>query len=442
MPRRTASSDTTRFAELVWMTGLEAAALTGHLQTTEAGLRAWMRGTTEPDPGTMQRIRRLVPRPRRRRTSFTFADLFAGIGGMRYGFEKAGGECVFSSEIDKNARVSYLTNFPDPDGSHPFNRDIREIVRPREQMPAFDVLAAGFPCQPFSLAGVSKKNALGRPHGFACKDQGNLFFNIADILQERQPPAFLLENVRNLERHDQGRTFQAIMDVLEGRHPDFPGVRYEVHKRVIDARAWVPQHRERVFLVGFRNDAPEFPRVPFDFAKVLAKAPAVPPLLETVLHEPRQDKPDGQFVARKGRAHERYVLSEHLWDYLGRYAEKHRALGHGFGCSVVWPTDHARTLSARYHKDGSEILVGRKPVRGRERTPRRLTPLECARLMGFDSDDRIWTPSPWVSDTQLYRQFGNAVVVPVIEAIAAEMARHLRAILAQPAEGYRLAANA
>lgn len=311
---------------------------------------------------------------------FRFIDLFAGIGGIRLAFERAGGECVFSSEWDPYAQKTYKENHgDDPDG------DITKIDA--EQIPDHDILVAGFPCQPFSIAGVSKANALGREHGFLHATQGTLFFDVARIIEAKRPLAFLLENVKNLRTHDKGRTLQVILGTLRELGYDVPD------PKVLDAAAVVPQHRERIYIVGFRLPTPDF------------KYPVLPqtrrPLLE--LLEQQVDP--------------KYTLSLQLWNYLQDYAEKHRAKGNGFGCDLVDPNDEwrvTRTLSARYYKDGSEILIDQGPGN----RPRRLTPRECARLMGFPDSFKI----P-VSDTRAYKQFGNSVVVPVVEAIAGEIVK-------------------
>jgi DNA (cytosine-5)-methyltransferase 1 len=311
--------------------------------------------------------------------SFRFIDLFCGIGGFRIAFQRAGCQCVFSSDWDKYAQVTYEANFGDkPHG------DIHSIAV--ADIPKFDILCAGFPCQPFSIAGVSKKLSLGRKHGFDDERQGNLFFSIADILDYHQPPAFVLENVKHLVRHDKGRTFEIITRTLRD------ALGYFVYPKVIDARSVVPQHRERIFLVGFK------PFRGFQFPGFPAEGPRLDSILD----------PD---VPAK------YTLTDHLWKYLQDYAKKHQAAGNGFGFGLVTGQDVARTLSARYHKDGSEILVSQ----GSAKNPRRLTPRECARLMGYPADFKI----P-VSDTQAYRQFGNSVVVPVVERIAHEVTKALR----------------
>jgi len=335
---------------------------------------------------------------------FTFIDLFAGIGGIRRGFESAGGECVFTSEWDRFAQVTYAANFPD---AHPINGDITKIDA--ADIPDHDVLLAGFPCQPFSIAGVSKKNALGRPHGFLDKTQGTLFFDVARVIDEKRPSAFLLENVKNLTRHDKGRTFETIMNVLRD------DLGYTVEARVISAAPFVPQNRERILIAGFRE--------PTSFTWDAFEAPDVAPKMAKILHPQ-----DGSEVAEepytqgvRATVNDKYTLTPRLWEYLQAYAAKHKAAGNGFGFGLVGPDDRARTLSARYHKDGSEILVSQ----GADKRPRRLTPREAARIMGYPDD--VLIP---VSDAQAYRQFGNSVVVPVMAEAARIMAPHIAAVKA------------
>lgn len=331
----------------------------------------------------------------RERTDFRFIDLFAGIGGLRLGFESIGGRCVFTSEWDRYSRATYALNHRD---NHEIDGDIRPFADDPGLIPEHDVLLAGFPCQPFSIAGVSKKNALGRPHGFLCDTQGTLFFDTARIIAHHRPAAFLLENVKNLERHDGGRTFATIMNVLRNE------LGYHVQSRVISAAPWVPQKRERIFIVGFRE------RTAFDLGGLTLPSAATGPRLGSILLPHDEVDP-------------KYTLTEHLWTYLQNYKDKHAAAGNGFGFGLFGPDDVARTLSARYFKDGSEILI-RQPGR----RPRRLTPLECARLMGFDREGRRFRIG--VSDTQAYRQFGNSVVVPVIEFLAEAMRPHLHRAIA------------
>jgi DNA (cytosine-5)-methyltransferase 1 len=338
---------------------------------------------------------------------FRFVDLFAGIGGLRRGFEQLGGRCVFTSEWNPLAQKTYEANFHNP-ADHIFAGDITKINA--ADIPDHEVLLAGFPCQPFSIAGVSKKNALGREHGFKCEAQGTLFFDVARIIEYHRPQAFLLENVKNLLNHDRGHTFDVIHRTLRDE------LGYEnLHWRVLDARAWVPQHRERIFIVGFRepND--------FQFDTLPLPEPELHPRLQAILHpEDGSEPPDEPFtLAPSGKVNPKYTLTDRLWEYLQNYAEKHRKKGNGFGFGLAGPRDIARTLSARYYKDGSEILI---PQQGRN--PRRLTPRECARLMGFETPRGQAFRIP-VSDTQSYRQFGNAVVVDVVAAIAQHMSAHL-----------------
>ncbi len=340
--------------------------------------------------------------------SFRFIDLFAGIGGLRMGFESIGGKCVFTSEWDKFACQTYRANFHDSP-EHVFAGDITRVDA--DSIPAHDVLLAGFPCQPFSIAGVSKKNALGRAHGFRCETQGTLFFDVARIIAHHRPALFLLENVKNLLSHDSGRTFSVIRRTLETE------LGYDISWRVVDASGFVPQHRERIFIVGVRHDL----ACPVDLDSLAIPDARSGPRIGSILHpEDGTERPEHPYTDHDGRVARKYVLSDRLWEYLKNYADKHRAKGNGFGFGLVGPEDIARTLSARYYKDGSEILVDR----GAGRNPRRLTPRECARLMGFDGPRSAGFVIP-VSDTQAYRQFGNAVVVPVIRAIA----RHMKPVI-------------
>ncbi|MCW9013517.1 MAG: DNA (cytosine-5-)-methyltransferase, partial [Gammaproteobacteria bacterium] len=384
------------------------------------------------DSAQIQILNDLLPtKPKKtNRQSFKFIDLFAGIGGIRKGFESIGGECVFTSERDKYAIQTYKANYYCDPNTHIFNEDIRDVTLTSDlsvsekqaykhidlTIPDHDVLLAGFPCQPFSLAGVSKKNALGRAHGFECKTQGTLFFDVARILAAKKPAAFLLENVKNLKSHDNGKTFKVIIETLHELGYSISDVNISGSKdpKVIDGQNFLPQHRERIVLVGFRkelnihdnftlkNISKFYPKNRVKFSEIL---------------EPEVD--------------DKYILTPRLWEYLYDYAKKHKAKGNGFGYGLVNPDNKhavARTLSARYHKDGSEILIDRGwnislgeknfwSKTNQNRRPRRLTPRECARLMGFDKITESTFKIP-VSDTQAYRQFGNSVVVPVFEAVA------------------------
>lgn len=331
-----------------------------------------------------------------RRRPFTFVDLFAGIGGMRLGFEAAGGRCVFTSEIDPKALETYRANHR---VSHPLIGDI--VGYPARAIPDHDVLVAGFPCQPFSLAGVSKRNSLGVPHGFACESEGGLFFQVRRVLRVKRPQAFLLENVKNLRTHDRGETFATITRELTR-------LGYRLHVAVVDGRDFVPQHRERLFIAGFRDSND------FSWSDLPLGAR---PNLRSILHpEDGSEALDPRYLDSEGHVLDKYTLTPALWRYLREYAQRHREAGNGFGYGLANLEGHSRTLSARYHKDGSEILVPRGP----RRRPRRLTPRECARLMGFPDDFRIV-----VSDTQAYRQFGNSVVVPLIAEAARLISRSL-----------------
>lgn len=319
---------------------------------------------------------------------FTFIDLFAGIGGMRIAFEKQGGKCVFSSEWDKYCQQTYFSNFLEK----PYG-DITQIEE--DHIPNHDILVAGFPCQPFSIAGVSKKKSLGRQTGFLDETQGTLFFDIVRILDRKRPKAFLLENVKNLKSHDKGNTWKVIIKALHE-------LNYLTFDSILDGQQYVPQHRERIYIVGFDR---ERYGDDIDFGFEL-NTPKEKPRLKEIL----QDEVDSK-----------YTLSDKLWQYLQDYAAKHRAKGNGFGYGLAEPDKATRTLSARYYKDGSEILI---PQEGKN--PRRLTPRECARLQGFSDNFKIV-----VSDTQAYKQFGNSVVVPLVTEIAENIVTKLEDLESQ-----------
>lgn len=335
----------------------------------------------EPDFQYYLPIQWDIPFPPQSTPKFKFIDLFAGIGGMRLAFQNLGGKCVFTSEWDVYSKKTYEINF----GEVPFG----DITKIREtEIPEHDILLAGFPCQPFSIAGVSKKNALGRAHGFLDETQGTLFFDVARIINHKKPSAFLLENVKNLISHDKGKTFKIILETL--RELD-----YSIHFKVLDGKHFVPQHRERIIIVGFKN-AIFNGKETFEFPKFSETKFAIKDILQPSV-------PD------------KYTLSDKLWNYLQEYAKKHKAKGNGFGFGLVDLNGISRTMSARYYKDGAEILI---PQEGKN--PRRLTPRECARLQGFP--DTFLIP---ISDNQAYKQFGNSVVVPLIQAVGQNIVKEL-----------------
>lgn len=386
------------FTELRQRSGMSVEEVAEELGYSASTIYRWERGETVPKAvvyRALEVIARFAESPKESKnesqSGFRFIDLFAGIGGLRIGFQGIGGHCVFTSEWDKHSQETYRRNFRD---NHPVNGDVREFSKNPSLIPEHDVLLAGFPCQPFSIAGVSKKNSLGRPHGFLCDTQGTLFFDTARIIAHHKPAAFLLENVKNLETHDKGKTFATIMNVLRNE------LGYHVQARVISSAPWVPQKRQRIFIVGFKDPTD------FDLANLKLPDASAGPKLKSILNRHEDVEP-------------KYTLTPKLWAYLQGYKEKHNAAGNGFGFGLCGPDDVTRTLSARYHKDGSEILIDQPNQR-----PRRLTPQECARLMGFERGDRPWHIP--VSDTQAYRQFGNAVVVPVVEFLAQAMKPHIQ----------------
>lgn len=324
-----------------------------------------------------------VPFPAPQKPKFTFIDLFAGIGGFRIAMQEQGGKCVFSSEWNVYAQKTYFANF----GEMPFGDITKESTKsyiPKK----FDILCAGFPCQPFSIAGVSKKNSLGRETGFKDKTQGTLFFDVADIISRHRPKAFYLENVKNLTSHDKGNTFKVIKETLEE-------LNYSVYYQVIDGQTYVPQHRERIMIVGFDKKIYKG-NEQFSFPEQHSATRSVKDILESDVDE-------------------KYTLSDKLWSYLQNYAEKHKAKGNGFGYGLVDLNGITRTLSARYYKDGSEILI----PQGKNKNPRKLSPRECARLMGYPDAYRL----DRVSDVQAYRQCGNSVVVPLITAVSEQIVK-------------------
>lgn len=310
----------------------------------------------------------------------------------------AGGQSVFSNEWDKWAATTYASWYED---SEVHQGDLR-LLNPRDEIPNHDVLSAGFPCQPFSIAGVAKKNSLGRPHGFSDLQQGNLFFALCDVISAKKPKVVLLENVKNILGHDKGKTWTVIRESL-----DMLG--YHVVFKVINAAAWVPQNRKRVFIVAFEKTL---------FSEEIAHSfqfpddQGPPRKLEEILDK---EAPD-----------EKYMLTDNLWKYLQGHKESHLQRGNGFGFKLYDGSQTAGTLSARYYKDGAEILIKQKDWRN----PRRLTPNEAAKLMGFNvaisqsAGMRNGFPQV-VSDMQAYKQFGNSVCPLIVHEIAVEIAKLL-----------------
>ncbi len=374
--------------EVVKETGNDLAYLTHYFQNHKNGISQYFKPSAEkylynlheklklveePDFQYYLPIQWDIPFPPTKNPKFKFIDLFAGIGGIRLAFQNLGGKCVFTSEWDKFSKMTYEANF----GEVPFG-DITKISE--EDIPDHDILLAGFPCQPFSIAGVSKKNALGRAHGFLDETQGTLFFDVARIIKHKMPSTFLLENVKNLVSHDKGKTFTIIKETLKE-------LGYSIHFKVLDGKHFVPQHRERIIIVGFKNSIFNG-KESFDFPKMNESKFAIRNILENEV-DPK------------------YTLSDKLWNYLQEYAKKHKEKGNGFGFGLTNLDGISRTMSARYYKDGAEILI---PQNGKN--PRRLTPRECARLQGFP--DNFLIP---VSDNQAYKQFGNSVVMPLIQSV-------------------------
>lgn len=318
-------------------------------------------------------------------THLKFIDLCAGIGGFRVAFEDNSAECILTCEIDNFCEKSYLSNFIESS----FVRDIKKIDE--KELSDFNILCAGFPCQAFSLA--------GKQRGFE-DTRGTIFFDIARILKEKRPEAFLLENVKNLKSHDSGKTFKVIQETLSG-------LDYWFEDFTINAQYFVPQRRERIYIVGLNKEL-------FTYEQFLK-------LKETIHLQYQQQKnaPLPQFKnILETEVDDKYTLSDKLWTFLQAHAKKHLDKGNGFGYGLMNPeTDiTARTLTARYYKDGSEILVKQNG-----KNPRRLTPRECARIMGYPDDFKIT-----VSNTQAYKQFGNSVVVPVVQLFSENIKKALR----------------
>lgn len=353
----------------------ELADATGMPKDGDKILRAWESGAEKPDKKQYKKIMEFASeRPyvvQTRKPLFKYIDLFAGIGGIRIPFQENGGMCVFTSEWDSFAQKTYTVNF----GGEIYG-DITKVNIERD-IPDFDILLGGFPCQPFSQAGLHK--------GFS-DTRGTLFFNIEEIIRIKRPKAFLLENVKQLKGHDHGRTYKVIEEHLKA-------LDYTVTAKVLRAGDFgVPQNRERIYIVGFDRNYFGLPEdYEFEFP--------VPPKTPTRLGDILEKKVDPK-----------YTISQRLYDGHLRRKEEHKQKGNGFGFSLFTKdSEYTNTLSARYYKDGSEILIDQ----GNGSLPRKLTPRECARLQGFPENFII----P-VSDTRAYKQFGNSVAVPVIREIA------------------------
>ena len=384
----------------------DLAMLLGMNENGERTVRGWEIGEHKPSPTRLQKIKDLeINHPfkfNKKQESFTFIDLFSGIGGIRLPFQENGGKCVFSSEIDKHAKQTYFANYGDyPDG------DITKISA--IDIPNHDVLLAGFPCQAFSQAGLKL--------GF--KDtRGTMFFEIQRILAEKQPKMFLLENVKRLKTDSQGKTYQTIYDILTGQHqediPDDIPMSDDARKALsILLNYWVtsvvfravdfgvPQNRERVFIVGFNKNyftkITNFEKI-FSFPKPPMKKSCVGDILENI-----------------DENNKTYTISDKMWEGHLLRKSKHVKNGNGFGFSLFDEnSEYTNTISARYYKDGSEILIDQSHL---GKNPRKLTPRECARLQGFPEEFIVDA----VSQGQIYKQFGNSVCVKVIRAVAKQI---------------------
>ena len=340
----------------------------------ERTLRRWENGESTPSTleyKSIMQFANVVPyEEQHKKAKFKYIDLFAGIGGIRIPFQELGGTCVFTSEWDKFAQKTYRVNF----GNEP-QGDITKISA--SDIPDFDILLAGFPCQPFSQAGLKK--------GFS-DTRGTLFFEIERILKEKNPKAFLLENVKQLKGHDKGRTLRVILEHLDS-------LNYYVNYAILRAGDFgVPQNRERIYIVGLSKDYFDLPEgYTFEFPKPINQKTRLGDILEKSVDE-------------------KYTISDALWEGHQRRKKEHQEKGNGFGYTLFnEESEYTNTISARYYKDGSEILIDQ----GKGKNPRKLTPRECARLQGFP--EKFIIP---VSDTQAYKQFGNSVAVPVVRAVA------------------------
>jgi DNA (cytosine-5)-methyltransferase 1 len=325
-------------------------------------------------------------------------ECFAGFGGFRAAADGNGIDTIWGCEIDRYARKAYEHFW----GDVLEGEDITQVDA--SSIPDHDILTGGFPCQSFSLAGVPKHQSLGRPHGFMDKTRGTLFFDLCRILDERRPPAFVFENVKNIRSHNGGKTLDVILSTLAE-------LDYHVGHQVIDAANWVPQHRERTFFVGFRDD------LEIDPSSVLWQL-NTPETRPVDLSDVIESDPDPK-----------YTLGDGTWAFHIRHLENCRAKGKGFGYGLIEPPFEGkttRTLSHRYHKDGAEILIAQPGM-----NPRKLTPIECLRLQGFPEHLENGLYDSGLSDTRLWMGFGNSVAVPVVS----EILRMVRLLLEEAGYG-------
>jgi len=394
-----------RKREKMGLTQKELAVLLDMKETGERTIGGWERGEHMPTEAKWKKITGLpdnAPFKFRGKENFRFIDLFAGIGGIRLPFQDLGGRCVFTSEWDKFAQKTYAANFSElPDG------DITEIDA--RDIEDHHILLAGFPCQAFSQAGLKK--------GFN-DTRGTMFFEIQRILAEKQPKVFLLENVKQLRGHDKGRTLQTIISILEGHdkadiNDDVPmsadarkalskTLNYWVDFKVLRAGDFgTPQNRERIFIVGFNKD---YFGEDCNFNQIY-KWP-VPPCIPTRV---------GDILEKSKKVDPKYTISDRIWASHQRRKKEHKSKGNGFGYSLFnEESTYTNTMSARYYKDGSEILIDQSDM---DKNPRMLTPRECARLQGFPEEYIVDA----VSKGQIYKQFGNSVSVNVVKAVANQL---------------------
>lgn len=359
----------------------------------------------------------------KKKFKFNFIDLFAGIGGFHIAMHENKGQCVFASEIDKFARQTYEHNFkelsPKIFKNGHFNQDITDVSLDYKDIPNFDLLCAGFPCQPFSHAGLKK--------GFD-DTRGTLFFNIKEIVKAKIeghkkntkitiPRVLLLENVKGFRNHDKGNTFKRVKEILNE-------LGYEVKEEVLNSKHFgVPQNRERIFIVAWYRDFVDKTNFKFPYGITNENKVIYDKTLRDKLS--KKIKVGDILLSNKKlnqlevKAEKTYTISEKLWVGHQRRKAEHKTKGNGFGYSSFnAKSQYTSTISARYYKDGSEILIEQKGIRGREDRPRKIHPIEAARLQGYPIDD--WYEIP-VSDNQAYKQFGNSVSVPVVKTLAREI---------------------